>query len=149
MPKEKRGVGRPAENPFASEESEMDFIRRADAMIKLYFQQGETSQKKDFNFGSGRTMSKTLFWSFIFIYYEHSKDMLYNIQGFLNIVQEHFGANVASDRTSICKKISMLNRLYIQYPEYSNLRGESLKLQERYLPIYKYLIRKWDTCLPS
>jgi len=94
-------------------------------------------------------MSKTLFWSFIFIYYEHSKDMLYNIQGFLNIVQEHFGANVASDRTSICKKISMLNRLYIQYPEYSNLRGESLKLQERYLPIYKYLIRKWDSCLPS
>lgn len=146
-PKAKRAVGRPVENPFLSAETEEDFICRGEAMLKLYYKEGEPSTRHNFVFGPNRGMSKTLFWSIIFIYYTTEKHMLNNLQGFLFAITRHFGGKVTSDRTSISKCVKLLNILAVNYKHSCELSGTAGKQQELYRSYYQFVVKRWEETL--
>lgn len=143
-PKTKRAVGRPVENPFCSTESEEEFVRCGEAMLRLYYKEGGPNTRHDFVFGPSRDMSKTLFWSIIFLYYTTEKHMQNNLQGFLFAITRHFGAKVTSDRTSISKCVKLLNKLTANFKHSFELSGAAGKQQEMYRSYYQYVVKKWN-----
>lgn len=143
-------VGRPVENPFESPEVEEEFARRGKAMIELYYKPSGPDTRKDFVFGPGRDMSKTLFWALVYIYYTRAvKQMKENLQGFLSAVQAHFGTDVASDRTSICRSVKMLEPLSVHNKHIGDLSGSAGERQKKYRSYYQYVIRRWEMCVQS
>lgn len=146
-PKAKRAVGRPVENPFCSTESEEDFVRRGEAMLRQYYKEGALNTKQNFVFGPGRKMSKTLFWSIIFIYYINEKQMHNNLQGYLFAIHRHFGTQIASDRTGISKCVKLLNALTVNFRHSCELSGAAGKQQEEYRISYQDVIRMWEEIL--
>ena len=154
MPKAKRAVGRPVENPFLSAEMEEDFIRRGEAMLKLYYKEGGLNYKEggpstrqNFVFGPNRGMSKTLFWSIIFVYYVTEKQMRNNVQGYLNTILLHFDPKVTSDRTSLCQSVGLLNRLTAYLKHSNELVGAHRKQQEEYRAKYQLVVKLWREVL--
>jgi len=143
-PKGKRPVGRPADNPFPSPESEQEFVCRARVMIDRYYKPGGPNTRKDYVFGPGRSLSKTQFWAFIFIYYETKHQLKDNIQGFLNIVQTNFGTKVASERTTISTCVNMLRSLHVELKHSFVLSGSRGKAQEGYRSKYQFIVRRWE-----
>ena len=117
-PHGKRAVGRPPEAPFRSSESEEDFVRCGKMMIDLYYRP-KTGSKKDFVFDEEHAVSKTLFWTLIYLYYVHEKEMHANQQGFHDIIVNNFGKAVICDRASFCRSINAQDRLrpYLKHGE--------------------------------
>ncbi len=146
-PKAKRAVGRPVENPFCSTESEEEFFCRGEAMLRLYYKEGGPNTRHDFLFGPDRGMSKTLFWSIIFLYYTTEKNMQNNLQGFLFAITRHFGAKVTSERTSISKCVKLLDKLTANYKHSFELSGAKGKQQAMYRSYYQYVVKKWNESL--
>ena len=147
MPKAKRAVGRPVENPFLSAEMEEDFIRRGEAMLKLYYKEGGPSTRQNFVFGPNRGMSKTLFWSIIFVYYVTEKQMRNNVQGYLNTILLHFDPKVTSDRTSLCQSVGLLNRLTAYLKHSCELEGADGRAQKEYRAKYLLVVKLWREVL--
>lgn len=148
-PKAKRAVGRPVENPFHSTEIEEDFVRRGEAMIKLYYIDRGPKARINFVFDPGHDMSKTLFWSIIFVYYLTTKQMDNNLQGFLNTILLHFDPKVTSDRTSICQCVGMLTRLAANFKHIYDyeLEGVNGKEQKKYRVKYQHVVKLWQEVL--
>ena len=149
QPKAKRAAGRPVENPFCSAQSEEDFVRRGEAMIVRYHRPGGPNKKHDFVFSPNRDMSKTLFWSIIFLYLVKTKAIRNNLQGYLNAILEHFGPQICSDRTSVCKSVGLMNRLSAQYTNIDNLEGKEGEKQAKYRSMYKYVVNRWKEAVPD
>ena len=145
-PKAKRAVGRPVENPFHSTEIEEDFVRRGEAMIKLYYIDRGPKARINFVFDPGHDMSKTLFWSIIFVYYLTTKQVDNNLQGFLNTILLHFDPKVTSDRTSLCQCVGMLTRLYVntKYSFELDHDNQNSREQKKYRDRYQYVVKKWQ-----
>jgi len=143
-PKTKRSVGRPLENPFPSEEVEEEFVSRGASMIERFYHPAGPNTRLDFVFGPGGAMSKTLFWSLVFIYYVQKKGMKNNIQGYLSAVQRHFGAAVASDRAGITKKIAFLDNYYVHCIATHPMSGAEGRVQEKLRKQYQYIVRRWE-----
>ena len=141
--KAKRAVGRPVENPFLSAEIEEEFVRRGEAMLRLYYQEEGPGTKQNFVFGPDRGMSKTLFWSIIFVYYVTEKQLRNNVQGYLNAVVLHFGPRVVSDRTSICQCVGLLNRLTANMKHVGVLEGAEGRKQRAYRAKYQTVVKLW------
>ena len=146
-PKAKRAVGRPMENPFLSTETEEDFVRRGEAMLKLYYKEGGPNTRQNFVFGPNRSMSKTLFWSIIFVYYVTQKQLRNNVQGFLHVLLLHFDPRVTSDRTSICQSVGLLNRLAAHMKHSCDLDGADGRKQQEYRAKYQFVVRLWGEVL--
>lgn len=146
-PKAKRAVGRPVENPFLSAETEEDFVCRGEAMLRLYYKEGGPSTRHNFVFGPNRGMSKTLFWSIIFVYYVTEKRMRNNVQGYLNAILLHFDAKVVSDRTSLCQSVGLLNRLTANLKYSCELEGAEGKKQKEYRSKYQFVVNLWQEVL--
>ena len=146
-PKAKRAVGRPVENPFLSTEIEEDFVRRGEAMLRLYYKEGGPNTRQNFVFGPNRCMSKTLFWAIIFLYYVTQKQSQNNLQGFLNAILLHFGSKVTSDRTSICQCVGLLNHLTANMKYSFELDGAEGKQQAKYRGYYQYVVKRWQEVL--
>lgn len=146
-PKAKRSVGRPVENPFLSAEIEEDFVRRGEAMLRLYYKEGGPNTRHNFVFGPNRGMSKTLFWSIIFVYYVTENQLRNNVQGYLNTIRLHFDAKVASDRTSICQCVGSLNRLTAYLKHSCELVGADGKAQKEYRAKYQLVVKLWREVL--
>lgn len=146
-PKAKRAVGRPVENPFLSAEIEEDFVRRGEAMLRLYYKEGGPNTRHNFVFGLNRSMSKTLFWSIIFVYYVTDNQLRNNVQGYLNAIRLHFDAKVVSDRTSICQCVGSLNRLTAYLKHSCELGGALGRQQAEYRGYYQYVVKKWQEVL--
>lgn len=148
-PKTKRAVGRPVENPFLSAEIEEDFVRRGEAMLTLYYKEGGPNTRQNFVFGPGRAMSKTLFWSIIFVYYVTEKRLRENVQGFLHALLLHFDPKVTSDRTSICQSVGLLNRLAANMKHCFELSGADGRKQKEYRAKYQFVVKLWQEVLPA
>lgn len=146
-PKAKRAVGRPVENPFLSAEIEEDFVCRGEAMLRLYYKEGDPSTRHNFVFGPNRGMSKTLFWSIIFVYYVTEKRMRNNVQGYLNAILLHFDAKVVSDRTSLCQSVGLLLRLTANLKYSCELEGAEGKKQKEYRSKYQFVVKLWQEAL--
>lgn len=146
-PKAKRAVGRPVENPFLSAETEEDFVCRGEAMLRLYYKEGGPSTRHNFVFGPNRGMSKTLFWSIIFVYYVTEKRMRNNVQGYLNAILLHFDAKVVSDRTSLCQSVGLLLRLTANLKYSCELEGAEGKKQKEYRSKYQFVVNLWQEVL--
>lgn len=146
-PKAKRAVGRPVENPFLSAETEEDFVCRGEAMLRLYYKEGGPSTRHNFVFGPNRGMSKTLFWSIIFVYYVTEKRMRNNVQGYLNAILLHFDAKVVSDRTSLCQSVGLLLRLTANLKYSCELEGAEGKKQKEYRSKYQFVVKLWQEAL--
>lgn len=148
-PKAKRAVGRPVENPFHSTEIEEDFVRRGEAMLKLYYKDKGPKTRLNFVFDPDHDMSKTLFWSIIFVYYLSTKQVDNNLQGFLNTILLHFDPKVTSDRTSLCQSVGMLTRLYVNTKISFELNQdfEKSKEQKKYREKYQYVVKLWQGVL--
>lgn len=147
--KVKRPVGRPMENPFASEECEEDFVRRGSALIERCFQPKGPNTRLDFVLGPDLSVSKTSFWSFVFVYLLDKKKIKNNVQGYHSAILRHFGKEVVSDRPSISSSVKMLNSLYITFPHTHNLQGASKAAHERYRSRYEALMKLWDPQPPA
>lgn len=147
--KAKRAVGRPVENPFLSPEIEEDFVRRGEAMLKLYYKEGGPNTRLNFVFGPGRAMSKTLFWSIIFVYYYYEKQLRNNVQGYLNVILLHFDPKVTSDRTSICQSVGLLARLSAHNVDGGTVTGTTGKQQVKYRGYYQFVVKRWQEVLTS
>jgi len=135
------------DNPFLTKESEEDFIRRGQSMISLYYKPGDPGAKtrKDFEFEGGRKMSKTQFWGIIYIYYtEQLKAVSINLQGFLNIVQAHFGASVASDRTAIMRNVALQHSFFVHLKHSFEFDGSKGRDQKKYRSQYQFVVRRWE-----
>lgn len=143
-PKAKRAVGRPVENPFLSAEIEEDFVRRGEAVLRLYYKEGGPNTRQNFVFGPNRAISKTLFWSIIFVYYNVEEKMRNNVQGFLNVILLHFNPKVTSDRTSICQSVGLLVRLKAYMVDGGIVTGTTGRQQEKYRGYYRYVVRLWQ-----
>lgn len=148
-PKAKRAVGRPVENPFPSLECEEDFARRGKAMIDLYYQPGAdgANTRHDFVFDERHRMSKTHFWGIVYIYYTEDKKLIRkNIQGFLNAVQRHFGASVASDRGAISRNVSMQLSMHVHFKHGDVLSRDcdNTKTLIRYRKMYLAITKFWE-----
>ena len=146
-PKAKRAVGRPVENPFLSAETEEDFVCRGEAMLRLYYKEGGPSTRHNFVFGPNRGMSKTLFWSIIFVYYVTEKRMRNNVQGYLNAILLHFDPKVVSDRTSLCQSVGLLLRLTANLKYSCELEGAEGKKQKEYRSKYQFVVKLWQEAL--
>ncbi len=146
-PKAKRAVGRPVENPFLSAEIEEDFVRRGEAMLRLYYKEGGPNTRHNFVFGPNRGMSKTLFWSIIFVYYVTENQLRNNVQGYLNTIRLHFSAKVVSDRTSICQCVGSLNRLTAYLKHSCELVGAHRMQQAEYRAKYQLVVKLWRDVL--
>lgn len=146
-PKAKRAVGRPVENPFLSAETEEDFVCRGEAMLRLYYKEGGPSTRHNFVFGPNRGMSKTLFWSIIFVYYVTEMRMRNNVQGYLNAILLHFDAKVVSDRTSLCQSVGLLLRLTANLKYSCELEGAEGKKQKEYRSKYQFVVKLWQEAL--
>lgn len=146
-PKAKRAVGRPVENPFLSAETEEDFVCRGEAMLRLYYKEGGPSTRHNFVFGPNRGMSKTLFWSIIFVYYVTEKRMRNNVQGYLNAILLHFDPKVVSDRTSLCQSVGLLLRLTANLKYSCELEGAEGKKQKEYRSKYQFVVKLWQEVL--
>ena len=147
MPKAKRAVGRPVENPFLSAEIEEDFVRRGEAMLRLYYKEGGPNTRHNFVFGPDRAMSKTLFWSIIFVYYNTEKLLRNNVQGYLNVILLHFDPKVTSDRTSICQSVGLLNRLTANLKHCFEQKGADERKQKEYRAKYQFVVKLWKGVL--
>lgn len=143
-PKAKRAVGRPVENPFLSAEIEEDFVRRGEAMLGLYYKDGGPNTRQNFVFGPGRGMSKTLFWSIIFVYYVTEKRLHNNLQGYLNAILQHFDPKVTSDRTSLSQSVGLLTRLAANMKHSFELTGADGKKQHEYRAKYQFVVKLWQ-----
>lgn len=143
-PKTKRGVGRPVENPFASEEAEAEFVRRGEAMLRRYYVPTASAKQNSFVFTQIYGMTKTRFWSFIYIYLVSTKRIKENQQGYLNAVRLHFGPAVISDRTSICKCVGLLQSLDVELEMSCTQSGARAKMQQAYRSQYKYVVKRWE-----
>lgn len=146
-PKVKRAVGRPVENPFLLAETEEEFVRRGQAMLRLYYKEGGPNTRHNFVFGPNRGMSKTLFWSIIFVYYNMEKLLRNNVQGYLNTILLHFDPKVVSDRTSICQSVGLLNRLAANMKHSCELTGADGRKQQEYRAKYQFVVRLWKEVL--
>ena len=144
-PKVKRSVGRPAENPFSSAESEEEFVRRGRLMLDRYYLEKGPSPKINFVFGTTLSLSKTSFWSYIFVYLaDDLKILANNLQGFLTVVQRHFGTEVASDRTGISEKVGRLRALYVHcHYSFEITEGRNARAQRKSRQIYRYVVDSW------
>lgn len=143
-PKTKRAVGRPVENPFLSAEIEEDFVCRGEAMLTRYYIEGGPNTRQNFVFGPGRAMSKTLFWSIIFVYYVTEKRLRNNVQGYLHVLRLHFDPKVTSDRTSICQSVGLLNRLTAHMKHSFELTGANGRKQQEYRAKYQVVVKLWQ-----
>lgn len=148
-PKAKRAVGRPVENPFASAEVEEDFARRGAAMIDLYYRPGldGANTRHDFVFDERHCMSKTQFWSIIYIYYITSHRIVKpNLQGFLSAVQRHFGTAVASDRAAISRNVNSQLSMHVNYKHGDVLArdNDDSRTLRRYRSMYLGVTKFWE-----
>ena len=98
-------------------------------------------------FGPNRGMSKTLFWSIIFVYYVTEKRMRNNVQGYLNAILLHFDAKVVSDRTSLCQSVGLLLRLTSNLKYSCELEGAEGKKQKEYRSKYQFVVKLWQEAL--
>lgn len=147
--KAKNSVGRPVENPFPSLASEEEFGLYGEAMLKRYFRPAPNS-KKDFVFDEGHKMSKTLFWTLVFIYFVNQKGLDNNLQGFISAIQAKFGSTVASDRTGINRCVCMLRGLHVGKDIYDAIIRESeVPAREKYQSFYRYVVKRWEHVLCS
>lgn len=149
--KEKRTVGRPLESPFCSKESEEEFIRRGKAMLELYYRPGGDSKtRKDFVFNAGYAMSKTSFWSFIYLYYRLEHQMHDNLQGFLSVIRLNFGEKVSSDRTTLLKCVKMFDEHAVQFKNSCEKESKAEKdVQDTLRSHYQYVVKRWKDCLDA
>lgn len=144
--REKRKPGRPEVNPFPSTEMEEDFARRGRRMLDLYWRDTGSNAKANLFFTATRHMSKTLFWSMIYLYLtQHG--MMPNLLGYLSAVQKHFGSEVACDRASVAKKVAMLEKLRVQYKHLADelLSPADQRASRQYRPKYEYIVQLWET----
>lgn len=91
-------------------------------------------------------MSKSRFWSIIFIYYKTEKGLDDNLQGFISIVNRNFGTKVISDRKSLWKNICMLDHLFITEEDIPFLGTADEKARKTYRSQYSYVVRRWKEC---
>ena len=146
-PKVKRAVGRPMESPFCSAESEREFIRCGKAMLEQYYRPGGENTRKDFVFNKEYALSKTSFWSFIYIYYVSEKHMQDNLQGFLSIIRLNFGDKVSSERTTLSKSLKMLEGLSVQFKHSMYGTTPSMqRAQDTQRSHYQYVVKRWKAC---
>lgn len=148
-PKAKRAVGRPVENPFTSPEVEGDFARRGKAMVDLYYRPGQdgANTRHDFVFDERHCMSKTQFWGIIYIYYSEDKKLIRkNIQGFINAVQRHFGASVASDRGAISRNVSMQLGMHVHFKhaDVFSRDDRDSRTSAKYRKMYLAITKIWE-----
>lgn len=150
-PRVKRSVGRPVENPFRSAESEEEFVRRGRLMLDRYYHPAGGGSRLDFVFDSTHSISKTCFWSDIYIYLvDDVKVMSDNLQGFLSVIQRHFGPDVASDRTAVCKNVSMQRSLYVRFSHSAEATdGPEARAQRKYRAIYRMVVERWKETHPE
>lgn len=147
-PKTKRSVGRPVESPFPSFETEEEFVQRAQAMINLYYHPAGPNTRKDFVFRPGCALSKTEFWSYVYVYYTNTQGMKRNVLGFLNAILQHFDPQVVSDRTSLTKRIGLMEniRAHLKYIAYDD-EGDDADKQVKKRKQYQFVVRRWQECL--
>ena len=152
----KRKVGHPEVQVFPDPENEKRFVLRAGEIVRLYYRKGEGRDKSFYEFEPERHISKTLFWAFIYIYYLDMKVIDKNLDGFVTIVQSHFGKDVISDRSSTCKKVGQMNDLYEitsdrddgilhdkeTYNRLFGIEKSRIDFRQKYL----YTIGKWEEC---
>ena len=143
-PKAKRSVGRPVENPFPSPEVEAEFVSRGQAMIDLYYHPAGPNTRHDFVFSPRHAMSKTLFWSLVFIHYVNRRQMKRNLQGFLATIHQHFGTQVVSDRTSLAKSVKSLDRFNVHQMRMNELDGYDGRRQKSLRSQYQYVMNRWE-----
>lgn len=150
--KTKRGVGRPVKSPFLSPQIEEEFVRRGDAMLRMYYRpqatadieandQSKASNRLDFDFGHEHKMSKTQFWSIIYLFYLNSRQIGKNMQGFIYAIQSNFGTEVVSDRTSLVKCVKML-----EFNGADSIRSDEEyddKIVMKYRNRYKFVKSLW------
>lgn len=118
------------ENPFGTEACEEEFVLQARLVIDRHYRQGEPDKNPTFEFGPGQTMSRTEFWALSYIYLLDVKAVKPNLQGFINVVQRHFGNGIALDRSGISRKEKSLNRLHVSY-KHSFVETEGLKARKQ------------------
>ena len=143
-PRAKRAVGRPVENPFLLPEAEEDFVRRGEAMLRLYYKEGGPNTRLNFVFGPERAMSKTQFWSIIFVYLVTQKQLRNNVQGYLHVILQHFDPKVTSDRSSICQCVGLLDKLTANLKHSFELSGADGKKQREYRAKYQFVVKLWQ-----
>lgn len=89
-------------------------------------------------------MSKTLFWSIIFVYYVTEKRLHNNLQGYLNAILQHFDPKVTSDRTSLSQSVGLLTRLSANMKHSFELTGADGKKQHEYRAKYQFVVKLWQ-----
>lgn len=140
--KEKRPVGRPKE-PLFSSAAEEDFIRRASVMIERYYKP-VPNMKQDFVFDAVHKISKTKFWSLVYIYFVKERKMKENMQGFVSFIHLHFGHNIISDRTSVYSSVMSLMNQYVHLEHIREKENEKdRKKQEDLRDQYQTVKRLW------
>lgn len=143
--KSRHKVGRPTENPFPSTKMEEDFVVRGRRVLELYYVDDPAS-KTNLHFEETKQLSKTSFWSFLFIYYLNEKHIRNNVQGFYQAVVKHFGKSVTPDRGSIAKCVQKFN-VYNVHHKYSISNRMSMadqRAQEKYRHQYQYVVELWE-----
>lgn len=139
-------VGRPEVNPFPSDEVEKDFVVRGHKMIELYWND-EPNTKTNFQFSPSKRMSKTCFWTMIYIYHMDQKGLRENHQGFIAAINKHFGLQYSTDNRDLGRKMKEFNEnIYITHHLVSS-NTKTANKQEKYRSQYRYIIRKWEECL--
>ena len=145
-PKKYDKAGRPEKNPFPSAEVEEDFAVRGRKVIERFYV-SDPASKKNFHFTPRKSMSKTAFWAFLFIYYNTKKGLDHNIQGFFKAIVKHFGAEVASDRTAISRRADMLLALEVPSDSAENfdkLSEADKRAYKKYRSDYLGVTRLWE-----
>lgn len=144
MTTEKRHPGRPLKNPFPSPEVEEDFSVRGKKMVELYFDNSDPNSRKNFRLPNQLKMSKTNFWSMIYIYYTEEKGLGENIKGYHDALLEHFGLGVAADRSSLNECINNLRHLSITNQDPGHSNKSDVKAHKKDRTIYLAVIRLWS-----
>lgn len=147
-PKNKRPVGRPEIPLFTDDQKdkEEDFLRRAGLLIERYYRNDDPKSKLNYVFGSNGSFSKTFVWACIFLYYVHENMMQENIQAFVKMVIEAFGAKVISERTTIGRLVFRLQTcgIHIDTEESIAERKKDTTISKRHAE-YLFLIDLWKS----
>lgn len=144
--KVKRQRGRPEVNPFPSDEVEKDFVVRGRKLLDMFYDYSDPNTKNNFVFDDKKRMSKTLFWSLVFIYYIEKKGLNDNLQGYLSALVKHFGVEVTSDRTAMSKRVNMLNGIFVTHNHLDEGRMPMSQqtAHKKYRGRYQFIVKLWE-----